>query len=204
MKLIITRHGETDKNVKGLSSGQDNAKLTARGISQAKYLGRRLALENISTIYASDLDRSIKTIGEFSGFPQKNIVFLSEARERSYGELEGANRQVFFGALRKSGNSPADFRPRGGESLNDLSVRTRDFAEKYINPVMDGKTTLCIVAHRAFNLSLLMHYLDPSDCEIEQDNCCINEIEFDCNAGVINFNLNCTKHLFVIPPFSKI
>jgi len=45
MKLIITRHGETEENTKGIIMGHLPGKLTPLGIEQAKKVAQRLKNE---------------------------------------------------------------------------------------------------------------------------------------------------------------
>ena len=64
MKLILTRHGETVDNIKGILQGQNPGKLSENGIQQAKQLALRLKNENIDAIYSSDLARAADTAKE--------------------------------------------------------------------------------------------------------------------------------------------
>lgn len=92
MKLLITRHGQTEDNVNSITMGQRDSKLTALGIQQAQ--GKALQLEGLSQkidyIYTSDLGRCTQTariISNTLGLPEttpdKNL------REISFGKYEG-------------------------------------------------------------------------------------------------------------------
>ena len=48
MKLILTRHGETELNLKGIMQGHLPGKLTKNGINQAEKLALRLKNEKIA------------------------------------------------------------------------------------------------------------------------------------------------------------
>ena len=63
MKLIITRHGETEWNLRRMTQGVTNTRLTLRGIQQAKRLAERLADAPIEYIYSSPLLRAANTAG---------------------------------------------------------------------------------------------------------------------------------------------
>ena len=68
MRLILTRHGQTEENVKRILQGHMPGKLTPLGIEQAKKLASRLKDENIDAIYSSDLARTTDTTKEMDLF----------------------------------------------------------------------------------------------------------------------------------------
>ena len=61
MRIILTRHGETEENKKGIMQGHMPGNLSVEGINQAKKLGLRLKDENVSAVYSSDLKRAVDT-----------------------------------------------------------------------------------------------------------------------------------------------
>src|SRR5690606_30559966 len=96
MKLIITRHGETEENVAGILQGHLPGKLSARGIEQAKKLALRLQNDKIDFIYSSDLDRAADTAKEIAQYhPNAKIEFVENLRERNLGEFQGRKRSEF-------------------------------------------------------------------------------------------------------------
>ena len=60
-RIIAIRHGETAWNVGSRIQGHLDIPLNDMGHQQAARLGRALADENISAIYASDLSRAFET-----------------------------------------------------------------------------------------------------------------------------------------------
>ena len=66
MKLIITRHGETEENKAGIIQGHLPGHLSEAGIEQAKKVAFRLKDEKINFIYSSDLDRAADTAKEIA------------------------------------------------------------------------------------------------------------------------------------------
>ncbi len=90
MKLIITRHGETEENKKGILQGHLPGKLTELGLEQAKKLSLRLKEEKIDAIYSSDLARASDTAKEIAKFhPDAKLFFAQELREKDQGSLSG-------------------------------------------------------------------------------------------------------------------
>ena len=64
MKLFITRHGETDWNVKMLACGISEAELTGKGRAQAQALANRLKDEKEKTAYGLFMYRLLKGRGK--------------------------------------------------------------------------------------------------------------------------------------------
>ncbi len=90
MKLIITRHGETEENKKGILQGHLPGKLTKLGLEQARKLSLRLKEEKIDAIYSSDLARASDTAKEIAKFhPNVKLFFVRELREKDQGSLTG-------------------------------------------------------------------------------------------------------------------
>jgi probable phosphoglycerate mutase len=90
MKLIITRHGETEENKQGILQGQMHGKLSNLGIEQAKKLAKKLSGEKLNIIYSSDLARASDTAKEIVKFhPNINLVLAKELREKDQGSYTG-------------------------------------------------------------------------------------------------------------------
>jgi broad specificity phosphatase PhoE len=61
MRLILTRHGETEENKLGIVQGHMQGTLSKEGIHQAEKLAERLRKEKIDAIFSSDLKRAVDT-----------------------------------------------------------------------------------------------------------------------------------------------
>lgn len=61
MKLIVTRHGQTEWNVKQMTQGVTDTQLTRTGVQQAQRLAQRLRGQNIQAVYTSPLQRAAVT-----------------------------------------------------------------------------------------------------------------------------------------------
>jgi len=68
MKLIITRHGETEENKNRIIQGHIDGTLSQLGLEQAKKLAERLKDEKIDLIFSSDLGRALNTAKEVAKF----------------------------------------------------------------------------------------------------------------------------------------
>ena len=92
MKLLITRHGQTEDNAHGITMGQRDSPLTALGAGQAQ--GKVLALKKIphkiNRIYTSDLGRCVQTAKIISdAFGLQKAIPDKKLREISFGKYEG-------------------------------------------------------------------------------------------------------------------
>ena len=89
MKLLLTRHGQTDWNVMGKVQGITDIELNETGIKQAEETREKLLNENIDEIISSPLKRAKKT-AEIIGSERNIPIIIDEAIiERRYGKFEG-------------------------------------------------------------------------------------------------------------------
>jgi probable phosphoglycerate mutase len=88
-ELIIVRHGETEWNIKGIRQGNLDSALTDKGMIQAKALAQRLARENFTALYSSDLGRAVQTAQEISNLTAHEIITDARLRERHLGIFQG-------------------------------------------------------------------------------------------------------------------
>ena len=91
MKLLLTRHGQTDWNIARRYQGHSNTGLNQTGIQQAEKLARRLSSETIHAIYSSDLSRAVDTANRIQILQQtaKAVATDMRWRELSFGDWEG-------------------------------------------------------------------------------------------------------------------
>jgi probable phosphoglycerate mutase len=132
-ELVFVRHGETAWNTEGRMQGHLDIPLNELGLRQADALGRRLALENFSAIYSSDLSRALQTIAalECGGRVARREPRL---RERHYGPLQGLTGAE---AAERHGELWDRYRKRdpdvvlaGGETLRGFYARIAAFIEE--------------------------------------------------------------------------
>ena len=140
MRLIIVRHGETEENIKRMLVGHMHGHLSTKGKRQAKEVGLILQDCDIDRIYSSDLKRAVDTTNAIAKHHKKVPITYSRAlREQNYGIFQGKSLHEMLtdpDYLRLRGN----FRPTGGESLNQLRARVhkfiKDLAKLYPNDVI--------------------------------------------------------------------
>jgi len=128
----LVRHGESTWNAAGLAQGHcDKARLTRRGVRQARDVADRLSGRPIGALYASDLRRALATAAPLASVLGLATVRDARLRERCLGHLEGAATAAVTPSV--SGISAnrvvdPDARPPGGESLRDFYLRVAGFA----------------------------------------------------------------------------
>lgn len=122
MKLIITRHGQTEDNVRGITMGQKNSPLTAEGLNQAQLKATKLKNMacKIDYIYTSDLGRCVRTSNTFSKqLGIDKVIKEKGLREVCFGRYEGLPYEVIPSI--KGGYINKKF--PGGESNKDMQKR---------------------------------------------------------------------------------
>jgi len=152
----LVRHGESTWNVAGLAQGHnDQARLTRRGVRQARDVAGRLRDRPIGALYASDLRRALSTAAPLASVLGLEIARDARLRERCLGDLEGvASTAVTPAVSGISGNRviDPDARPPGGESLREFYRRVAGFAgdleaERLPGSLSRSPGEIVIVAH---------------------------------------------------------
>lgn len=135
--LYIFRHGETDYNKENRTMGWLDVPLNHTGVIQAKELASILKSIELDIIYSSPLSRALETAKIVAEATGVNIVMNDDLREQNCGVLQGhivrltsnpeecefdlSQDQIML--LAKELKNP-DFVPEGGESQNDLMLRS--------------------------------------------------------------------------------
>lgn len=164
MRLIAVRHGETQWNLEGREQGHRDSPLTARGISQAAALARRLQRERFSALYSSDLGRALRTAEHISRAVQVPITREARLRERDLGVFEGLTQEemaqrfpVEFAAYRRSGHQYRIPQGESGQERLERSVRVlTDIADRH------PTETVVVVTHGGFLTGFFEYVLGVS------------------------------------------
>jgi probable phosphoglycerate mutase len=141
--VVLTRHGESQLNVKGLTNGDPTRDpgLTANGEAQARELGRQLAALEVELAVTSRFPRAQETARlalDGRSAPQLVVPELDDVR---VGELEG--RTVTEYRVWKKGRSRSEPFP-GGESLDDAAAR---FAGGFRTVLERPERVILVVCH---------------------------------------------------------
>jgi len=188
MKLILTRHGETDGNKNKIHEGNRlHGKLSKKGKEQAKKLSERLKHEKINAIFSSDLRRAKQTLKEIAkyhkGIP---IKFLKELREIDVGSFTGKKYSE------TDWNNP----PKNRETYESVQKRAKKAIDKIYKKYPLG--TVLFVAHSFLNKVLITIILEKDLKAIKdyhQGNTAVNILEIREDKKHKIHLLNCIKHL---------
>jgi len=169
-KLFLVRHGQSQWNLENRFTGWQNIDITALGQQEARQAGKALMNESIDIVFTSTLIRAqhtLQIILDEIGKPNIPIIIDAALNERSYGNLEGLNKDE---TAEKYGVEQVhiwrrsfDVAPPGGESLKDTYDRVIPYFENFIQPALDAGKNVLIVAHGNSLRALIMYleHLNP-------------------------------------------
>ena len=161
-KLILLRHGQSQWNLENRFTGWKDVPLTDQGKEEAEKAGQLLNKNNVKIdfVFSSVLQRANKTAEialKQTGLEHLwigtnlNMINNESLNERDYGDLVGLNKKETaekFGKeqvhiWRRSYDTP----PPNGESLKDVVERVGPYYKKNIQPLINEKKNVIIVAH---------------------------------------------------------
>lgn len=175
--LFITRHGRTNFNERGITSGWDNSELTEEGKRQATAVGQRLKESPPSTIFSSTLQRALNTAELIQAQCGGEILMRDDLKEKNLGALQGIPEAEYQKIMKAIPGDVNNFRPESGESRNDVVVRVGRVIEE-IKKGYEGKTVL-IVGHHSTNRSILSVCLGGDPSSYTQRNGTLSRLQFD-------------------------
>lgn len=133
MKVTFIRHPQTTWNEQRLFQGTQEGYISESGKLATAEFVKNTQGNKIDIIYCADNKRCKYLANKLLKFhPDTKIIINSEIKERSFGIYEGTSEVE----LEKVTNFKVDdfeerftWKPTGGESLKDVSVRARKFIE---------------------------------------------------------------------------
>lgn len=153
MKLLITRHGQTDWNVQKKVMGRCDEPLNEKGFEQAIETRNKLLNEKIDLIICSPLKRAKQTADVIN---VKNIPVIYDDRliERDFGEFEGLETKDFdfhgFWDYYKNNNY------KSAENIQVFFKRVYDFLDDIIEKYHDKN--ILIVAHGGVSIPIACYF----------------------------------------------
>ena len=135
MKMYIIRHGQTTWNARKCLQGRSDVDLNENGIYLAELTGKALRDVTFDMAFTSPLIRAKHTAQCILAGREVPIIEDERLIEISFGIYEGCcyaeeNRQVPQQWIENFFHAPQDYvAAPGGESLDDVEKRTRDFME---------------------------------------------------------------------------
>lgn len=135
MKMYIIRHGQTPWNARKCLQGRSDVDLNENGIYLVELTGKALRDVTFDMAFTSPLIRAKHTAQCILAGREVPIIEDERLIEISFGIYEGCcyaeeNRQVPQQWIENFFHAPQDYvAAPGGESLDDVEKRTRDFME---------------------------------------------------------------------------
>lgn len=122
--LILLRHGRTKANASGLLQGRIDPELDDLGERQA--VASAALIGSVDRVIASPLRRAQQTASALGLPVETDERFI----ELNYGDWEGKPVRDVPAETWHEWRNDLDFRPPGGETLNELGVRVRGGLEE--------------------------------------------------------------------------
>ena len=153
MKMYIIRHGQTPWNARKCLQGRSDVDLNENGIHLAELTGKALRDVPFAMAFTSPLIRAKHTAQCVLAGREVPIIEDERLIEISFGIYEGCcyteeNRQVPQQWIENFFHAPQDYvAAPGGESLDDVEKRTRDFMEDICSRKELQDKTILISTH---------------------------------------------------------
>lgn len=185
MIICLVRHGQTDWNINTLLQGRTDVPLNELGKRQAEAVGKYLQENdpNWDLILSSPLSRAYETakiIAKEIGY-KNEIVLVSGAVERSFGDLEGEPlNQAMYDLLDKG--------YPGVETMEALFERAKKTITELLETYPNKK--ILLVSHAQF-IKAAMVSVDPKfDFRFPLKNSSLNYLETENGKFIIkDFNI---------------
>jgi broad specificity phosphatase PhoE len=197
-QIILVRHGETEWNAGEIIRGRADVALNENGLKQAELLAGYLADFAIEAVYASPLQRTLKTAAAIAARHGLEVRSEPGLIDLSFGEWEGKPleevQEDYPELYRQWVKAPEKVMMPSGESLNDVRRRTL----KLVNDVIARhQGTVVLVSHRVVNKVLICVLLGLDNSHfwnIRIDTCGITTFNYE-NSQFILIEHNNTSFL---------
>lgn len=196
-KLILIRHGETDKNLyKSLHARNDAEALNTAGRNQIESTAERLKELSPVKVYSSKERRALQSaelISQILGVPTEKIDGM---QERNWGVFTGKPWSEIKKVLEAMTlEERYDYVPADGESWRIFETRLVDAIKKIVDK-NKGKT-VAVVTHGGAIRALIPFLLNvpkEESFKYEPDNASLTIFEVD-DEGFHEVTVNDTSHL---------
>lgn len=154
MRILFTRHGESEANVRQIISNRDLPHgLTKKGIAQAAALADRMAEAEVRAIYCSSILRAVETatiVAERLGLP---FIITPALMEFDCGRMEGRHAGQAWAAheaVVRAWDDDRDYERRiepDGESFNDMKARFLPFVQQVVHEYEESAGDILLISH---------------------------------------------------------
>lgn len=168
--LYLLRHGQTHWNVERRMQGQLDSALTKSGIAQSHAHGKWLkARAKVEALWVSPSGRARETAHILNSYVRAPIDFDVALLERDVGEWSGLTMDEievnFPQAWQARLADPYQFRPPGGENIEDMLARCTDF----IDALLGGDASeIVLLTHQVMSRVIISYLLELKPQEMLQ------------------------------------
>lgn len=157
MSLYIMRHGQTDWNIDFKLQGQTDIPLNENGKKMAEMARMNNPINNIDICFCSPLVRAKETADIYLKNQNTLIEYDDRLKEFAFGVNEGTKKPFIPGSsLDILFKTPEKYIPdNGAESLESLYLRTGEFLEEKVYPLINSGKNILIVGHGAMNCAII-------------------------------------------------
>ena len=191
-RLYLVRHGEAANVTDGVFryNGHINVDVSPKGVEQIERVARFLDDKAISTVYCSDLLRSIRGAEVIARLRGLSPVLCPEFREVKMGIWEGLTfneiQEQFPEEVEKKFKDFMGYRIPGGENLIDVQNRAIPKIQELAE--MNRGHGIVLVGHGGLNMVILCNAMNlglESFFRITQTNGCLNIIDYYRDVCVV-------------------
>jgi broad specificity phosphatase PhoE len=146
IRLVLIRHGETDRDRQVRWQGQSDVPLNPTGRAQARALARSMSGQDLDAVYSSDLLRAAQTAEAVAEATGARLILDLRLREIDLGEWQGmlsdeirsrdgAQVDLFF----RDPQAPAGL---SGESVAEVLQRVSSAVDEILSRHRTGRVAI--------------------------------------------------------------
>ena len=158
----------TYANENGIYIGRTNLSLSDKGVAELFNKIEQFEYPHVHRVYSSPLLRCTETAEIL--FPSAEMSIIDELREMYFGEFEGKSIQelIDLDEYKDWLKGGLDSRPPGGESMQEICLRTYVAVHEIIMDMMnDGITHSAVITHGGIITNMLSCFglpkIDPKE-----------------------------------------
>ncbi len=194
MKLLVTRHGETQYNKEKKYYGRTDISLDALGLKQATELADKLKGTPIDYAIRSDLKRTQQTLDAImDSHPETQQIVEKGIDEMPFGIWEGLNADQVEARDPKTWaawlQAPFDVTPAGAEPYRAFEKRVTATLDHYLE-TLPADSTLLVVAHQGVLRTLYRYWTGGDFWSVDFKAGCYSVFEGDeSRVALVEMNL---------------
>lgn len=156
--LYIMRHGKTDWNIIHKLQGRTDIPLNDEGRRMAEAAGKEYQDVHFDICFCSPLIRARETAQLVLQGRDIPVIYDDRLMEMSFGIYEGIENssQIPDCPINAFFQNPSGYTAvEGGESFDELFLRTGSFLKERVTPLLKENKDILIVGHGAMNSSIV-------------------------------------------------